>query len=324
MAAAPPAATNCRTTAFVNKLSYSHSSAKMYEACPRQYWFKRFAGWDGWLRDAPPEKRRMWLLGKIKNRHMWKGTGVHTQIAWLVQSWREGKNPTIQEIQTRTLQTFRAQFIQSKGGDLFANNTKAPALREHVYGESVENSEWKSVVESAVKMLQDFVVSSIAAEIKAVPESSWMAIENPDPALDKPSEFDLDGITVYAKLDAAWLIDDKTVLITDWKTGRGETSNGNGGDQLPLYALYVERVWNLKAVCREYHLSSGTSTTWTPSAAEISGAAEKIRTSMERLRALTKETPAGVDAAREDFPPAPARRVCRSCSYAELCPEAMR
>jgi hypothetical protein len=299
--------------AFKNTLSWSHSTMKQYETCPRQYWYKKFGGWNGWVdRDPASERRRIWLLGKIQNRWMWRGDIIHSVIEDLIRNGRAGRDPDPALILESTRERYRSGFRQSKRKQLLLGNSRAVGLAEHLFDRDISNAEWKAFVDEAVAMLESFLASLILSRVRAVPAADWLALEELEKLV-------IDDVEVYVKMDAAWR-EEGAAVITDWKTGKGETDAEGRSPQLGLYALFSMERWNLPAKVREYHLADGSISEWTPAEADREAVRALVARHLGVIRGKIRNGESGIEADAADFAATPSNDACRRCVYFSVCP----
>ena len=65
---------------FKNEFSWSISRDRVFQTCPRQYYFNYYGYWGGWDINAPARIRQIYILKQLKNRYMWAGAKVHDCI----------------------------------------------------------------------------------------------------------------------------------------------------------------------------------------------------------------------------------------------------
>jgi len=53
---------------FKNEFSWSISRDRVFQTCPRQYYFNYYGYWGGWETDAPERTRQIYVLKQLKNR----------------------------------------------------------------------------------------------------------------------------------------------------------------------------------------------------------------------------------------------------------------
>ena len=69
-----------KMSTFKNEFSWSISRDRVFQTCPRQYYFNYYAYWGGWGQNAPERTKQIYLLKNLKNRHLWRGDHVHQCI----------------------------------------------------------------------------------------------------------------------------------------------------------------------------------------------------------------------------------------------------
>ena len=65
---------------FKNEFSWSISRDRVFQICPRQYYFNYYGYWGGWENNAPQRIKQIYVLKQLKNRYMWAGAKVHDCI----------------------------------------------------------------------------------------------------------------------------------------------------------------------------------------------------------------------------------------------------
>ena len=65
---------------FKNEFSWSISRDRVFQICPRQYYFNYYGYWGGWESNAPQRVKQIYVLKQLKNRYMWSGAKVHDCI----------------------------------------------------------------------------------------------------------------------------------------------------------------------------------------------------------------------------------------------------
>jgi len=79
---------------FKNEFSWSISRDRVFQTCPRQYYFNYYGYWGGWEINAPQRVKQIYVLKQLKNRYMWAGAKVHDFIERLVEAPGEIKSNT--------------------------------------------------------------------------------------------------------------------------------------------------------------------------------------------------------------------------------------
>jgi hypothetical protein len=75
---------------FKNEFSWSISRDRLFQTCPRQYYFNYYAYWGGWDLNAPERTRQIYILKQLKNRYMWAGAKVHDCIERTLTNLQRG------------------------------------------------------------------------------------------------------------------------------------------------------------------------------------------------------------------------------------------
>ena len=75
---------------FKNEFSWSISRDRLFQTCPRQYYFNYYRYWGGWETDAAERTRQIYVLKQLKNRYMWAGAKVHDCIERTLTNLQRG------------------------------------------------------------------------------------------------------------------------------------------------------------------------------------------------------------------------------------------
>lgn len=103
-------------------------------------------------------------------------------------------------------------------------------LSEHEYQTPVQAEDKKIVVGIVMRSLRNFFKSPTLAAAVAAGRERWLTVED-------LVSFEVDGVTVFLRMDLAYRDALGRVVIVDWKTGRGE---GRFNEvQMAGYALYA-------------------------------------------------------------------------------------
>ena len=113
---------------FKNEFTWSISRNRVFQACPRQYYFNYYGYWGGWEMDAPARTRQIYILKNLKNRYMWAGEKVHSCIKHTLINLQRGisvldvsGDKSFKSI-LKILQIFDIERIVLKDGDKKAEN----------------------------------------------------------------------------------------------------------------------------------------------------------------------------------------------------------
>jgi CRISPR/Cas system-associated exonuclease Cas4 (RecB family) len=299
--------------AFKNEFSWSISRDRVFQICPRQYYFNYYGYWGGWEINAPQRIRQIYVLKQLKNRHMWAGEKVHDCIKRSLTNLRRGIAVLdVDQIVDITLNRMREEFRSSKQ-KRYRTHPKSCALFEHEYELEISDDEWKRVVDDVELCLRNFYGSEIFAVLKQLPRRMWLEVED-------LSSFYLHGTRIWAILDCSFRTDDGGVTIIDWKTGRNISEDISM--QLSCYAMYAMDKWGIdpEAVkLIEYNLPANQGAEFTASAAEIQNAKAYVAGSIADMRSLLMNAGENVPKDEEAFQRVEDERVRANCNFRKVC-----
>ena len=136
------------------------------------------------------------------------------------------------------------------------------------------------------------------------------ADRNPPNVLHTEQEFTIEvaGSTVRGKIDRIDQLEDGSVRIVDYKTGKAKTQDqADQSLQLSIYALAAQQKWGYRASALALqNLEDGSMPVTTRDEITLREVAEKIRDVAEQI-------------ATGEFPPTPGRH-CSWCGFRNLCP----
>jgi len=143
----------------------------------------------------------------------------------------------------------------------------------------ISDDQWKKVADDVEKCLRNFYNPETFSILKDLPPESCLEIED-------FSFFRLDGKKIWAVIDCSYKTDDGIIII-DWKTGRGTTSDISL--QLSCYAMYGVEKWvirpeRIKLV--EYKFLSDVSTEFIITEGEIDDTKSYIKGSIADMESL--------------------------------------
>lgn len=294
-----------------NEFTWSFSRRQTFEACRRRYWFRYYAFWNGWSRDAPELARKAYFFSKMASVRMLLGTAVHETIADLLRalkSGREARSP-FEQVRIRMNEAWRA----SKEERWRAVGPKqAPPLFEHYYGVALPAEETARLREQAQRCVRGFLESDVYRSIVRAGPSNFRSIDALEVA-------ELGGVACFVAPDFAF-DDGGTTWLLDWKTGSEREDHEL---QLLAYAEFARQKWNLppeRLRAADLMLDDGRTIEVKIDAGRLSGAAETIRASAAAMREALADPAANV-ARRESLPPTTDARECRRCFFREICDE---
>lgn len=296
-----------------NEFTWSNRRGSTFEECRRRYWFESYGHWGGWEDRADPRTRQIYQLKKVKHRQMWIGELVHDAAAGALLAIRQGREPKPDATIAELLEKMRVQFRQSKSGD-YKKNPKLCALYEHEYAVDVPDSEWQAMSDHAKKCVRHFFQCPFVDQMRQIPKTSWLEVEQLE-------SFELGGVKVWVKMDAAYRSLNGRVTILDWKTGKLDPDPDP--IQLTCYAIYAMQKWNVPADqvdTIEYNLAENDYVFRPINAAVIEEIRARILASMEGMKRMLVGPPMDNVALPESaFPVASEASACRRCVFLKVC-----
>lgn len=298
-----------------DQFGWSNSRRRLFEECPRAFYFRYYGAREGWSPTAPPLARALYILRHVKGRHVWAGAVVHETVEDLLRRQLRGDPGFLGAewiVHDMLTGRMRPQWKASRDGLYLEEPKKYPGLLEHHYGYFVRKEEWKKLAEGAKKAVKNFLLSDFWLNAQRLPVKDWLLLED-------LQSFRLDDVTIWIRCDFAYRDPDGRVVIVDWKTGRRPPKPRSS--QLGCYGLFAVERWNLKPSdvrVVEMNLTRGRWAEAEISEEDLDRTREEIRRSIGEIRDLLID-PRNNRARAEDFAPAANRVSCSRCPYLEAC-----
>jgi hypothetical protein len=280
--------------------SWSVSRHDCFETCRRRYFYSYYAAGED------PEIHR---LKKLSALPLWAGNVVHETIETFLKE--RGTAPSEVEAEAVVKAAVHGRMLADW------RDSEAGSLRfrlfEHEYQTPVEAEDKKIVVGIVMRSLRNFFKSPTFAAALEAGRERWLTVED-------LVSFDVEGVTVFLRMDLAYRDPEDRVVIVDWKTGRGE---GRFNEiQMAGYALYAARQgWapSPEGIQTELaYLAVPRYVRRSVDAKRLDEARVFIVKSARRMKALLFDPLANV-ARLEDFPMIDRPRVCQRCNFRGLC-----
>lgn len=298
-----------------NEFSWSPSRDRLFDRCLRAYYWRYYAHWYGWQRNAPAEARIAYRLGKQDSFPTWGGTIVHDIVEGAIKNLRDFHQPIdLDRMKADAKARLRRGWVESRDGAWRSDPKRKVSLFEHYYGGPDDRSKEKTqrVEDVVYTSLTHFANGPFPPLLARLDRSQYRSIE----ALDS---IKIDGNTVYVKPDLAFdHPDDGTLWLVDWKTGSPKEADHF---QVATYALYAREKWGVepsKARGVLAYLYDGDQKIVDVSADAVDAAVVQIQESMAKMRKDLTDVDDNV-ADRKDFPMNEDERVCGWCNYRQLC-----
>jgi PD-(D/E)XK nuclease superfamily protein len=280
--------------------SWSVSRHDTFSTCRRRYFYSYYAAAED------PEVRR---LKKLSALPLWAGSVVHETIEAFLRERDAIPSQTEQETIVRGAVhgQMLADWRESEAGSLRFR------LFEHEYQVPVDPEDKKIVVGIVMRSLRHFFRSPTLAAAFAAGRGRWLTVED-------LVSFDVEGVTVFLRMDLAYRDVDGQVVIVDWKTGRAE---GRFNEvQMAGYALYAARQgWasSPEEIQTELaYLAVPRYVRRRVDAKKLDQARAFVVKSARSMKALLLDPLANL-ARLEDFPMIDRPQVCRRCNFRRLC-----
>jgi hypothetical protein len=298
---------------FKNEFSGSISRDRVFQICPRQYYFNYYGYWGGWENNAPDKTRQIYILKQLKNRYMWAGTKVHDCIERTLTNLRRGISVLdLDQIVDITINQMREEFRSSRE-KRYHTHPKTCALFEHEYDVPISDPDWKKTADNMELCLRNFYASETFTMLKELPRRMWLEVED-------FSSFNLNNTKIWAVLDCSFWTDDGGITIIDWKTGRKMSEDVS--KQLSCYAMYATDKWrvdpeNVKLI--EYNLLVNRGVEFTVGASEIQNTKAYIAGSIADMQSLLVDIGENVPRDEEAFLKVEDDRTRDRCNFRKVC-----
>ena len=299
---------------FKNEFSWSISRDRVFQTCPRQYYFNYYGYWGGRENAAPERTRQIYILKQLQNRYMWAGAKVHDCINHTLTNLQRGISVLdVDQIIEITLNQMREEFRSSRE-KRYLTHPKTCALFEHEYEVPISDADWKNTADNVVQCLRNFYASETFAMLKELPQQMWLEVED-------FSSFNLGSTKIWAVLDCSFRTDDGGVTIIDWKTGSSMSEDVSM--QLSCYAMYAMQKWGVdpeKVKLIEYNLLANQGAEFTVSAAEIENTKTYIGGSIADMQSTLVDVDNNAPKKEEAFQKVEDDRIRSSCNFKKVCP----
>jgi CRISPR/Cas system-associated exonuclease Cas4 (RecB family) len=283
-----------------HEFSWSVSRHDSFQTCRRRYFYSYYAS------QEDPEIHRLKRLSALP---LWAGSVVHETIEGLLKTRETLPSPEEQEAIVRAAvhSQMLTEWRESEAGSLRFR------LFEHEYQTPVEPEDKKIVVGTVMRSLRNFFKSDVLKEAYAAGRERWLTVED-------LVSFEVEGVSVFLRMDLAFRDLQGRVVIVDWKTGRSE---GRFNEvQLAGYALYAARQGWVSAAeeirTELAYLALPRYVRRNVDSRKLDHARAFIQKSAGNMKALLLD-PLVNQARLEDFPMIDRPQACRRCNFRRLC-----
>lgn len=220
---------------ITNDFSWSKSRHEKFSGCRRAYFLHYYGSWGGWENGASEEARQLFTLKRLANRFNWAGNVVHAHIRDVLRNIQAERAVDGEAVLRRAHQQMQRDWVYSRGKSYWEEGKRRPdftGLVEHEYDEPVPAEEWKRNWQTVEQGLRWFLASAWVERARALRADQWLEV---DEGAQK-SNFDLQGVRVFAIPDFVFRDDEGRITVVDWKTGKMREGYE---DQVVGYALYL-------------------------------------------------------------------------------------
>jgi hypothetical protein len=294
------------------EFAWSQSRRRVFQECPRKYYWQYYGHWKGWEADADEQRRLAYRLGKMQSLHIVVGAIVHGFAARTILDVRGGKRqPAPGELLDEGRQELNQAWVDSQKKAAWEASPKwRTMLHEFYYGTGPSQRTVESIREKLSSCIEHFLACESYRAAIAAPFVEVREVDVP------MASFDLDGFKVYGQPDLVYRTGDGVYHIVDWKTGREEDLHL---DQLRVYALYIRSKWQGGPIegCLEYLLEG---TREVASIDDDAMALQKRDTldSIAGMQGYLRDRDTNEARSKGDFPLSSDLSVCRYCNFYEL------
>jgi hypothetical protein len=295
---------------LANTFSWSLTRQQMFDECRRQYYLNYYGSWGGWGDDAEPQARLAYRLKNIVTLDMWIGDILHRVIESELGNVRRGFRPRAEALKERGRSLLNTEWRQSIEHRWRENAKHNRNLFEHYYGIEIGKERREQLRQKLFACLETFSALPLIERLSSAPPEAWITVEQLDTFL-------VDRVPVFVKIDCAVDLDQLTWIV-DWKSGK---ASDRDIQQTFCYGLYTMQKWNtpfdrMRAML--VYLAAGDTREEAVTAERALAMQEKIVTGIHAMRQCLRD-PAANAAREDDFPTTQNHRLCRRCSFHEIC-----
>jgi len=297
------------------ELSWSISRQRLLDNCPRAYYYRYYAGWNGWLAEAPERTRLAYRLSKLTGLEALLGQEIDRRAREVEASVRAGRPvPSAVLLEERTRMALRDAWRSSREDRAaFEAHPKDHVMLRSFYLEGAR----PSVVET------DRLNEKLAAcHENLVRVAHWdRLLDCADEGCVLIPEFArcfIDEVGVYGAPDMAY-VHGGTLYVIDWKSGRA------GADDplqvvLASYCLVRQHpaLAGVPVQAGLHYLLTGEEAAVPLPPDHEALVLETVAAGLRRLRTYLRDVEANAPLEEGEFE----RResgLCPSCNYVRLC-----
>ena len=287
---------------------------KVINSCLREYYYTYYGSHNGWTFEASEEQRVAWRLKKLSNIWLALGDKIHEAIKLMItNNTQEEKKQIVKDYIKKELNKIVRCSIENYKTGAWDEYPRGDMLQDYYYGGKLDE---KSINE--IKDRIDLCVNSYFYS------RSYIEINNENTKVLEIDEgkFDyitIEGLKVYALIDALYINSNYEYVIVDWKTGG---SSDEDREQLLVYALYVMEKYNVpisKIVGRVEYLLTEENIEYRFSKEDIKSIEDRIKLDINVIDALLEDKDLNKPRYKEDFLKCENLKKCSKCKFRKLC-----
>jgi hypothetical protein len=278
--------------------------------CSRQYYYNYYLYTGGWSKDSDIRNRQAYRLKQLQNIFSITGTTVHETVKNIL----EGQlNPDgIIELQRVISSNVKKYYKDAKmSKSKFFEIPKQTHMLTEIYYDNDISTDNKQKINETVMNCSKTIFQSI--DDIALIKKGKQILE-----LDELRSFNFKNLfECYLKIDLLTRDNEGRYFITDWKTGK---LNSENGEQLLLYAFYVSQKYGVPAKsieCRLCYLSTGDVVTYTFDEDDFERMEERLVLDYSRMHSYIKEGTKNTAIDEKYFEKS--SHNCKNCNFREMC-----
>ncbi|HXX32333.1 MAG TPA: PD-(D/E)XK nuclease family protein [Myxococcaceae bacterium] len=301
-----------------NDFTWSKSRHEKFSDCRRAYYLHYYGSWGGWENGASDEARQLFTLKRLANRFNWAGNVVHAQIRDVLRTIQAGRPVDAEAVIHRAHQVMRRDWAYSRSKSYWDEGKRRPeftGLVEHEYDEPIPAEEWRRNWETVEQGLRWFLASAWIDRARSLPPEAWLEV---DEGAQK-SNFDMEGIKVFAIPDFVFRDASGQITVVDWKTGKMREGYA---DQVVGYALYLAhryRVAPESVRCLLVFVNEGEEVEIRIDAATVQRFRAHFEESVRAMQALLVNAASNVPVDSSQFPKTEDLLQCARCAFRRAC-----
>ncbi|NLE74367.1 MAG: PD-(D/E)XK nuclease family protein [Actinobacteria bacterium] len=288
------------------------SRQRLLDQCPRAYFFRYYAGWNGWLVQAPRRSRIAYRLSKLTGLDAVFGQEMDRRAREIEWAAREGRPlPGPKELEARTRATLNAVWVSSKDRSVFEESPKSTIMLRSVY--------MSEDAEPDISRVKNKISPCIEALLSL---DHWdrlsMCWREGSVTIPDFAHFFLNGVKVFAAADLAY-VHEGTLYVMDWKTGK-ESEDDDTQVLISTYSLREndEVFRGLPVQATVHYLARGQSLRVQIPDDEQAQVEAVVEEGVLRMRRYLRDPEGNIPLDEEDFPQRETG-LCRYCNFMLLC-----